>query len=289
MSRNKHYRSQKFAQRKKRKKIIKYSAFLIFLILLILSISFLSFHKGLTINSIKISDNKYLEEYEVIEKINKILDERYFFLFSKRNFLIYPKAKIRESILTENISILNLNLELNGLNQLIVSVTEHRPVAKWCTKDDEDCYLVNQDGLIYIKDKSINKLSTESSKDSNSDILRGNEHEKLLKLYGIRGSLENIIGQHYLETDLFDNIMKTVDYLRDIDFNASHISTIDGETFSVYFIDKPYLLISKYGQPKNVIQNLKITIETEELNRAQLENLEYIDLRFGNKVYYKIR
>jgi hypothetical protein len=49
-----------------------------------------------------------------------------------------------------------------------------------------------------------------------------------------------------------------------------------------------HLLVQRNADYADVLTNLKTIIESEDFKKAiELERIEYIDLRFGNKIFYK--
>jgi cell division septal protein FtsQ len=279
MTEHKQYSSEKFEQKRRKKRIIKFSILVGLFVLLFFSVSYYSGHKSITISTIEISATNYLDEEFVINEVQQMLAGRYFFLFARNNFLILPKTEIKENILSQNVFIEDVSIEVRGLNHLVINIYEHGPVAKWCMKNSGSCYLVNQDGLIYV----------EEARQLNSNHTLQFSDDKIISLFGAYDDTEDVIGQYYLESNLFRSVLNLIKKLEELGFKVSHLNTRDHESITIYSEERPYLLISKYSNLEQVFQNLKTTIETEELNRAQLGNLEYIDLRFGNKVYYKIK
>jgi hypothetical protein len=154
----------------------------------------------------------------------------------------------------------------------LVQVSEHESVAKWCGKDDlsSECFLVNKDGLVYVAEK---KLSPKN----------------VIKAHGMFDDPSSVIGQTYLVPQHFQKIIETIKNLDQLSIVPTSFETEDGETVIIAVSEGPHLMIDLNDEPSDILNNLKTTIETEEINEAQFKNLEYIDLRFGNKVYYKIK
>jgi hypothetical protein len=189
-----------------------------------------------------------------------------------------PKSEIRELIGEKYLSIESISLDSN-INELKVELSNHEVVAKWCGIDFNDpgeCYLLNNTALIFAKENLVYP----------KDVVR---------IYGPLNysadldSEQDILGQKYLDLGVYERIINFVSNLYQLEIKPVFIDSTDQETFAVYTERGPYLLIEKNDDSTEVLNNLKTVIETEELGGAQFENLEYIDLRFGNKVYYKIK
>jgi hypothetical protein len=266
---SKKYRSSKFAEKKKKIKRIKRIAWTIFALVLLATVSYWSGHQSLTISQIEITPNQYIDDTELEARILEALESRHLFLFSRKNFLLIPKRQIRNVILQNYRSVAKVTLTVRP-DILTVEIEEYQAVAKWCGFDPnepKDCFLVNSRAEIFAPDSL------------QADVMR---------LFGSHESSENIIGQSYIDPLIFEKILIFTSNLPDFEINADYVDTTDEETFTIHTKEGPYLLIERTDDPNEVLNNLKTVIESEGLNGAQFRNLEYIDLRFGNKVYYEI-
>lgn len=264
------YRSSKLAERKRRKKKIRIIIGSIFSVVLIIGVVFWFNHESMMIDEIVISDNEFINNDDLREDINEILNKKYIGIFPKKNFLILPKKKIKTFVFENNLSAREVRIK-RRVNKIEVNITEHVAVSKWCGLDfnvPDVCYLINDQSLIFTQEKIL-------------------QPKEVIKLYGLLNS-ENILGEKYLSMEVYDTVIAFVNNLEQLEIIPEFVDTTDQETFAVYTERGPYLLIKKNDDPNEVLNNLKTVIETEELNAAQFKNLEYIDLRFGNKVYYKI-
>jgi cell division septal protein FtsQ len=269
MSKNSRYRSSTFAQKQRRRKIFKRIIWSIFVFAVISGLSYWSGHHSITINSITISENEFLNNEKIIENIEKQISGRYLFLFSKKNSLLIPRSEVKNSIIKNNLSVSEVSLKVRDINNLFVDISEHEPVAKWCDEAN-NCFLINAEGLIYTQEKVLNP-------------------KNVIKVSGVFENSNDILGKTYLNTETFKSILKTVENLNQLSIKPTLIDTEDQETIAIETMQGPYLLIDRNDNPADVLNNLQTVIETEEINEAQFKNLEYIDLRFGNKVYYKIK
>lgn len=274
MTKNKRYSSSQFTQRKKRQMKIKIFLWLFFTLSIIFGLSYWSGHHSVTINKIQVSENQFIDESTLINDVENLISKRYFGLFAKKNFMLLPRDEIKKSILEDNIAISEVNLELQGPNTLFIEIVEHKPKSKWCgfrsDAELDNCYLVNGAGLIYSADDMFDPYD-------------------LIRLFGVFESEENIIGQKYTETETYQNLINFVEGLREMEITTVFVETLDDETYTVQTLDGPHLLISTYNEFDQTLDNLETVVDSEDINPAQFKNLEYIDLRFGNRVYYQIR
>jgi hypothetical protein len=276
MSKRKPYRSSKLAQKKRKQRKIKIILWTVLFISIIAGASYWSGHDSVVVSQINISENEFINDQDVLEKASQIISGRHLFLFSKSNFLLIPQSKIEDYILDTFPSAKDVDIKVK-FNEMEIVINEHQAVAKWCGidfNDPSDCYLLNDWALIFAKENII-------------------EEKEVIEFYGLTDATTSeeieLVGQRHIEQGVYDRILVFLNNLNQLEINPIFVDTTDKETFAVYTERGPYLLIEKNDDPNEVLNNLKTVIETEELNDAQFKNLEYIDLRFGNKVYYKIR
>lgn len=259
------YTSAQLKERKKRKKKIITILIVILVVSIISLIAYYSHHERININQIVISENRHINDDLVIEDVNSILSGNYLLVFSKSNFLIFPRTEVKKYL--DNLpAVSDVKVKVSNLNTLNIEVVEYEEVLRWCGEsylNPTDCFLVNDKGDIFARDLV-------------SEVPR---------IYGVIDQ-EDVIGKKILDIDEFDNLMQLI---KGLDTEIDFIDTEDSETFALHTTAGPYILVTLDNSPEEIISNLRTVRDTEEINDVQLGNLEYIDLRFGNRVYYQIR
>lgn len=261
------YRSSKLAKARKKVRITRTVIFVIFILSLILGLAFWSKDESMRIENVDITDLTYANKKKVEDVVFDALGGKYLNLFSKRNSLIFPRGYVEERIYSEFPSIASVDIDFVGFNHIEVNLTEYEAVAKWC--GDNECYLLNNNGYIFIQEPL---LSTE-------DYIT------------FRGEVAGeILRSQLLPPNEFKAFMKFNEVLRD-DLDIKIIS-VNQSDYPVYeFVSKAgvVFMIDREDDMADVIQNIKTVFEKEGINKEQYENLEYVDLRFGNKVFYKLK
>lgn len=275
------YSSSQLAKKKKRRKIFRAILLVTFILSVFGGIVFWFNHPVLNISSFEISAVEFANKDDIHKEVNQILNDKKFFLFSNKNIFFLPKTKIREALINSNHSIQGVSMRILKFDLLEINITEYSYSGKWCGNSKEEeidpCYLLNKEGQIFAKEKALDKKNTLTFF---SPLIEFEKQEELES---------NILGKQYLPVETFKNIVTFAEYLPEFDIHVKEIVTKDNETFSVITTEDLLLMIDYQDQAQEILNNLKTVIETEEINEAQLSNLEYIDLRFGNKVYYKIK
>jgi hypothetical protein len=198
---------------------------------------------------------------------------KYFGIIPRDNALFIPKQEIEADLISDNTFIEKVEIKLEKFDILKINATEYGSVAKWCgqsvKKKSKTCYLLNSKGNIFTKETVI-------------------DGRDLPVFYGPI-SEDYIIGKGYLKPEQFQNVLSFVEKLEAMNIFVKSVDTSDFETLAVQTTAGPYIMISTLNDSAKIIENLEIVIKTEEINKAQFSNLEYIDLRFTNKAFYKIK
>lgn len=272
MSKNK-YRSEKFEKKQKQIRVRKTIIWSIVGIILLSGFIYWMNHESMKVSSVQVSDLQFADEKKVQAEVEEIISGKYFGIVSKKSTPFIARDEIVRKILEKNIFIESVSVSVKKFDILQIEAVEFGAVAKWCgesaKKKLRECYLLNSNGNIFTKEVVINK-------------------EDVPVFYGPI-SQDYIIGKSFLEPDQFKNVVAFVEKLKSLNIFVRSVETADFETIAVQTTAGPYIMISTLNDSQTVIDNLGVVIETEEINKAQLSNLEYIDLRFTNKAFYKIK
>jgi len=245
----------------------KIAGVLISFIFLIWFTYFLSHHKSHQVTDITVSGQKYISEDDIrniaLEKING----NYLFLFSKKSSFLIPRSDIKREIKDNFKSVEKVSISFESVHSFSITIKEFEPVAKWC--DEEGCYLMNDNGTVFIKEPMI---FTES----------------LVNFYGLFEGEK--IGQTFISKEKFEDILEFVKNVKELDLNVKNV-TYDKEdgTLDLMLARGSEIYVNQNDDLNVALKNLKAAIQQDAIEGAQLNNIEYIDLRFGKKVFYKLR
>lgn len=264
------YHSSKFAQRRKRILIWRISLLIIFIVSIIGGTSYWSCHSSVNISNIIIEGNHFIEKEEISNKINELMVGNYFLGYSRSNFLFFPRGEIKEKIKKEYSVLKDLKLKLSGINTLKIELEEYQPQAFWCQKtENRECYLVNSEGVLFLKEPLINDY-------------------QFIELYGfIIDSYP--IGKQYISADFFQSLLKFTELLSRLEIETKKIETEDNYNFTLITAVSTKIFFDVEDNILDIYDNLQTIIDQDAINKVQFANIDYIDLRFDNRVFYKIR
>ncbi len=211
------------------------------------------------IQKIPVSGNETLGAQEIISGVSDSLKGFRFVILPRDNILILAKEEISNSLLSAFPRVKNVSLDRNFPDSLAVTIIERRPAALFC--NGEDCRFIDEDGFIFDEAASFS----------------GNVY---VKFYSEIGEAE--IGT----INNFKRIMDFANLVLEENIKITDIVLAEEGLRKFFTSDGWHILLNENDNIQAAFENLKLTLGQIKENR---QNLEYIDLRFGNKVYYKFK
>jgi len=260
--------------------------FSILFLLIIGALAFFSGHSRLTINNVVVTGTHIISSSDVESLVNDRLSGRYFYLFSHKNNLIYPKGKIYDDLRKAYPRIEQLSVYRDDWNTLHLSITERQGSYLYCgstipeaTLDiGENCYFVNTDGYVFDK----------------APYFSGNIY---FKYYITIPNSDNVLGQYLMPVEDFHKLARFIDGVTDIGFKPNYIVTGNDGIDSLYLNSNQggidHKILFKNNEDLDLIlDNLSIAMKKKEFAdeiNSKYTTLQYIDLRFKDKVLYKFQ
>jgi len=256
--------------------------FLLFVLALGLLIYFVVFSDFFQLKEIQIRGNEKIKTQDILNvvesKAEKSIGIGSIKIFSSKSLILLSSKNIEAEVLAQFPQIGSAHTKRRIPRALIVEVHEREPFAEICQPSGE-CFIVDHLGVAFEK----------------SAILKEEESTEINVLEVRKQGLTLWLEQQ-IETRLGESIMRS-DYLQSIDLayknleqdmdlpiekiifsgdDRVNIKTQQG--FRIYF--------SMERSMEDQLFNLGLVLE-EKISAKELLGLEYIDLRFGNRVYYK--
>ncbi|MFA5778457.1 MAG: hypothetical protein WC870_03170 [Candidatus Paceibacterota bacterium] len=256
-------------------------------------LAYISRFDNLNITEIQISGNKILETEILQTTVEQQISNKYLWLFPKTNILIYPKNAVKEELKEKFKRLKDVNLSIKNNKILEVSLTERIAKYTWCgtvmpaqvdplqkNVDTQKCYFLDEDGYLFDE----------------APYFSG---EVYFKFYGLTNLNDEGIGAgFYFSEPNFKQLISFKNALESMELKPTSLYIKENDDIEIFLSrgktlpTGPRIILKKDSDFDKVAENLQTAITTEPL-KSKLKNkyssLLYIDLRFGNKVYYKFQ
>jgi len=257
------------------------------------ALAWASGYERFTIVTVRVEGARLVDSDMVVASVEKVINGRYGYLFSKRNILVYPRTDILAAVLDSSHRIVSATLHVEG-NELVVFLEERKPSFVWCpvaaatfttptvvvgvspdaantSIDDADttdtttgCYFTDRDGMIY------------GSASSFSGPIFFTWYAPLLD------SVPVPEGNRFLSEHDFIAATAFISELKKIGFKPKTGTLTDTE-ISIRLSNGEDLIFNKGQDSSELIANFT----TAQNALPEGTALQYMDLRFGTKVFYK--
>lgn len=267
--------------RKKKRQILlrKIGIFSFLFIILVVSLSFLSRIKKINIDiqNIEVSGNNVIDTEEVQKIAKRDLSGKYLFLFPRTNYFISPERKIKIDLLENFKRFSNVELSVKDARLLSIKVVEREGKYLWCgenppvSNEEGVCYFLDESGFIFDKAPFFS-------------------NGVYFKYYGTLGEdVFEPIGNYFLP----QNFRKTVSLnqlLISMKLSPLYFFQNESGYMNIVLPNGAKIIFKPDADFEKLAENLEALFSTEPFKTdfvKKYTSLLYIDLRFGNKVYYK--
>lgn len=264
--------SAKYLQKKKKQRILTITIYSIASLIVILAILFSFRLSFLRVTNISVNDTLNIKSEEIKNDVLDMISGNYYFIIPKDSYFFLSKEKIKNKIVDDFKKINTIEIKNKGITGLEIEITERQPEVMICDgfREDEEgehCSFADKQGIIF------EKVATSSDKIyfkyySSEEI----DKDKFLQLQNFVKNVEN------------SGIIATGLLLSEDGSYELYIKNVDQSIAVVYFDDRTSL--------DKVVSNLSVFWKNsinKKIGSDSIPNFEYINLRFGNNVFYHIK
>lgn len=267
-------KSSKLKERKRKIFIFKIIVLVFFILSIFGSMVWLFHSARLDLSRTLVEGNVTVTSDQIRTMIDNSLSGSYFFVFPKSSTLLYPKEALEAGLLQAFPILSSATVESEQFSFLHVTLKERTPFALYCFNDTEpqsgDCFFVDRTGFIFEKAPSTGGSAYLQFMDASSS--------------------KPELGESIFP-DSFDALSLFVAKLSTLHFLVKEVRRTP-EQYTFFLEGGTRLFIALDSDLSEVFNNLN-TLLTQSLYRKFGENalskIDYIDLRFGNRVYYEVR
>ena len=235
------------------------------------------------IYTIEVSGNEITDTSAIVANIQKSLSGSYLYVVPKTTIFFYPKSKVAASLKKDFPRFNSIQIALINKNTLLVRVTEERGTALWC---GEDTAVLDYKSACYFTDSSGQIIDT-------APYYSGNVY---VRFYGgtITATDTNPLGKHFVDESAYKKLLAFSQNIASLGFPIKAIRVTAGsDDFFVLDLgdnNTAFVQFRSADDFDTLYSNLKLALTKAELAnqvRVDRSNLQYFDLRFTNKVYYR--
>ncbi|TSC61389.1 MAG: Uncharacterized protein G01um1014107_8 [Parcubacteria group bacterium Gr01-1014_107] len=287
------FKSPRLLKRRRRGIISRLILYPLLLLSVFLGLSFLSSARFLLIEKVEVYGNQAVAEEDLRNLVEAELKGSFLGLFSKRNIFLYPKKLVEAKLVNQFERLSSVGISLKNFKILRVEVKEREAAAIWCrrrTSDEEEgrnkeklseidealseeCFFVDTLGFIFA-----------SSADSPGDSFLRYEGEI---------SSASPVGSYFWERVDAKKVSDFLTSLKSLEVKPVEITKEDNDKVTVALNVNANLILNLKDNWQRAFENLVTLVSEPEFKKNNSGNLispfAYIDLRFGNKLLYKLK
>lgn len=278
--RSKVIRSPKYIEKKRKIKILLSILFPISILSVLSALILFIRSDFFSIGEINISGSSDSEK--VLSEVRNTISGNYIKILPKSNIVIFPKQDIASTTKSLFKEIETISINRSGISSISIDIKEKLPIAILCDgfegDNDIKCFLIDFDGFAYKQVQNTN-------------------YSNLNKYYSTALSDSDILGKKFLEPSKlkeFDDFIKGISKIGIIPMG---ILINDGGQYEMYIEDTLHQTKNASSTPVTIYMNDKISLSKILYNfqvfwknyQNTVKNskpFDYIDMRFGNTVFY---
>ncbi len=249
--------------------------FCLFLILLGV-LSYLSGIQSMSIAEVQVEGNSLVEKTQLQNLVEGKLAGKYWYLFSKRNILLYPQYEIEQAALSQFLAIKEAHVTLAHFESLVLSVAERKTFGLYCGEEKtasttENCSYLDENSYIFAGAPSFS-------------------NNVLPAFYVTVTSGGAVLGQNFLPNELFQKVVSFSTTLKTQGFIPEYIFKKDNSNLEFHLLGGSKIIIDPNADTEALSKNFAALLKDPAVNIQKVDgglSVSYVDLRFGNKVFYK--
>ena len=259
----------KLRARKRRRFVRLAAGLIVFLLFTSSGLVGLTYLSSLQIKDVAVSGAQTLSSGTVETFARDRLSGEYWYVFSKSNIFLYPKQQIAADLIKAYPVLASADVHAVDFHTIAVNLVEREPRALWCTQD-ERCLFMDENGVAYGEAPTFSE-------------------PVYLSYYGT--TTGEALPKQYLTPEQFQSLSALVDALAQ-KISDSAIVAVDVDTnkdVSVRFANSFTLRFALSDAGGDIFERFSLALTSEPMKAHKLTDFEYLDLRFGDKLYYKLR
>ncbi len=262
-------RSSRAVHKRKKKLVTRIVAVCLCSIALLFGVALASHGSSFTIAEVRVEGIASVSEADVRTVVDEKLQGSYFALFARKNSWLYPKDVITKAIQENFPQVAAVSVSASPRTVLNLSITEREPYALWCSEvEGAGCYFIDNEGFVFVKAPDFTG--------------------HVYTVFTGRIEVENPIGNFYLKTEEFTDLQEFLTSLQSLKLKPQKVHLSESGDGQVMLLGTGKILFTFGPEVNKNITNLSSFLsEIKLVNVDGGIKAQYIDIRFGNKIFYK--
>ncbi len=221
----------------------------------------------LQIRAVEVSGAKTLATSTIANYIEERIAGSYLFVFPKRNIFLYPKRALSAGLLKAFPELRAADVHAASFHSIAADVVEREPKALWC--EGGQCFLMDQEGVVY-------------------GYAPAGESPFVMYAGPTEGAS---LPRQYLDPARFEALFALADAVsQKLPDTPVKKVTVDAHNDAEAALGNGFVLKFALGDAGgDVFERFSLALASEPFMEHSLAEFEYLDLRFGDKLYYMLK
>ena len=259
--------SLRLRKRRRRARVLVVST--VFILLVLSGLVGLTYWPALQIKGVAVSGAQTLPSGDIEAFVRERLAGEYWYIFSKSNIFLYPRQQIAADLMREYPVLASADVHAADFHTIAVNLVEREPRALLCSQDNR-CLFMDENGVAYTDAPTFSE-------------------PVYVSYYG--STTGSVLPKQFLTPPEFQALSALVDAIAQ-KISDSAIVAVDVDTnkdVSVRFANSFTLRFALYDAGGDIFERFSLALTSEPLTAHKLSDFQYLDLRFGDKLYYKLK
>jgi hypothetical protein len=242
---------------------------------------FILSHAMFKFSRVEILGTEYIDTIALESTISEYVDESVKFFFSRTNQFLFSPDELHTRLL-DGFALAHVVISTQE-DTIHISLEERTSNLIWIT--DATAYVADLNGVI-SREISTEMLTAAFADDGEVDASKEVRQLRELPLFYDLNDISASVGSIVLKEEEVEHILALHEGLGTlgVPFVRTEIDRLAGKWMRVVTVDGYGILFDALGDIDAQLQNLDIVLRDQVQDRG---SLEYIDLRFGDRVYFR--
>ena len=262
----------KLRARKRRHRVVVVALWATLALLFVGGIAFATHLPHIRIVEVTVTGVEGTEAQSVVSAVKARLAGNYLFIFPRNNVLLYPRSSISAELLRKNPMYASIDINPKNPRALEVVVAKRTPKSIWCGEarlSPSPCLLLDERGVAYEAAPAAQQIVYTSY----FGLLKG-----------------NTLPRQYLTEEEYRSLVALVLALEADQESRIATVEVDGtKDVRMRFAGGFELIFALKDGGGDVYERFTLALTAEPFTTHSLSSFEYLDLRFGDRLYYKLK